>query len=322
MNNPVISVIVPVYNVEKYIKKCVKSIIDQTYKNLEILLVDDGSMDHSGLICDEFAEIDERIRVIHKKNGGLADARNAALDVFTGEYVTCIDSDDYVSNDYIEYLYSLMISNDADVSMCQLKKIFTEADRLDMVDEKTQKMDSATAIENYLYQRCFTASAHCKLYKRAIFDHLRYPVGYYYEDMAIICMILDRSSKIVVSNQQKYYYIQRNDSIMGESFNPKKMHRIEIAEDIHGFITSKYPQLTRAAEARCFLAAVQTLREVPFKDQYESYVNRIWDVIIRYRHGVMIDIRAKQSLRIIALCSYLGIKALKELGRIYTKFAK
>ena len=107
MLQPLISVIVPCYNVEEYLPKCIESILNQTYRNLEILLVDDGSPDNCGRICDEYAAKDSRIRIIHKKNGGLSDARNAALDVMTGEYVTFIDSDDYVSDDYVEYLYKL-----------------------------------------------------------------------------------------------------------------------------------------------------------------------------------------------------------------------
>lgn len=107
MLQPLISVIVPCYNVEEYLPKCIESILNQTYRNLEILLVDDGSPDNCGRICDEYAAKDSRIRIIHKKNGGLSDARNAALDVMTGEYVTFIDSDDYVSDDYVEYLYPL-----------------------------------------------------------------------------------------------------------------------------------------------------------------------------------------------------------------------
>lgn len=102
MLQPLISVIVPCYNVEEYLPKCIESILNQTYRNLEILLVDDGSPDNCGRICDEYAAKDSRIRIIHKKNGGLSDARNAALDVMTGEYVTFIDSDDYVSDDYVE----------------------------------------------------------------------------------------------------------------------------------------------------------------------------------------------------------------------------
>lgn len=108
MLQPLISVIVPCYNVEEYLPKCIESILNQTYRNLEILLVDDGSPDNCGRICDEYAAKDSRIRIIHKKNGGLSDARNAALDVMTGEYVTFIDSDDYVSDDYVEYLYKII----------------------------------------------------------------------------------------------------------------------------------------------------------------------------------------------------------------------
>ena len=319
MDNPLITVIIPVYNVEKYLPKCVESVVNQTYKELEIILVDDGATDKSGMLCDECAKNDARIKVIHKPNGGLSSARNAALDIFKGEYVTYIDSDDHITDDYVAYLYKVLNENDADVSMCQLKKIYNDSEGLDMAGEQIAVLSGSEAIENYLYQRSFTASAHCKLYKRFIFDDLRYPEGYYYEDMAIICKIMDRTKRVVVSNQQKYYYIQRNDSIMGESFNPKKMQRIEVANWVRDFIILKYPQIKKAADARCFLAATQTFREVPLKAEYNDNIRVIWEEIKRDRFKVLTDSRAKLSHRVIALSTYAGKRCLKLLGILYTK---
>ena len=319
MTEPLISVIIPVYNVEKYLEKCVESVIRQTYRHLEIFLVDDGATDGSGRLCDALAERDDRIQVIHKKNGGLADARNAALDVMTGEYFVCVDSDDYVTDDYVEYLYDLICRYEADVSACQLKKTYSDTDTLDELPEAVEVFDGVTAMEHYLYQRKFTASAHCKMYKSAIFQKIRYPVGYYYEDMAVICKVLEKADRVAVSNLQKYYYLQRGDSIMGESFNPKKMHRIEIAEDIKRFAEEKYPGLLPAARARCFLAAVQTYREVPLEESNRKWIDAIWKEITTYRSGVLRDKRAKISHRVIALSTYSGKKSLKALGALYTK---
>ena len=319
MDNPMISMIIPVYNVEKYIKKCVISAINQTYRRLEIILVDDGSTDRSGEICDEFARMDDRIRVIHKKNGGLSDARNAGLDIIKGEYVTFLDSDDFVTADYVEYLYRLITHYGACISACQPHKTGLNTKPIKALEEKVEKLDAISAMENFLYQRKFTASAYCKLYKREVFQKIRYPVGYYYEDFAIICTILDSISSFVVSNQRKYYYVQRDDSIMGRTFNPKKMHRIKIAEDVYGFIKTTYPQLTKAAEARCFLAAVHTFREIPLKQEYMTYVYEAYNEIKRYRCGVIADNKAKLSMRIIALSTYGGVKILKGLGDVFTK---
>ena len=119
-----ISVIVPVYNVEKYLDKCIQSIVDQTYTNLEIILVDDGSPDNSGAICDEWAEKDNRIKVIHKANGGLSDARNAGLDIATGEYIAFVDSDDYIELDFYDKLYNVIKATNCDISICNLRKVY------------------------------------------------------------------------------------------------------------------------------------------------------------------------------------------------------
>jgi hypothetical protein len=202
--------------------------------------------------------------------------------------------------------------------MCQLKKVYTETDQLDSTIEKIEKFSNVEAIECYLYQKKFSASAHCKMYKKWIFDGIRYPVGYYYEDMAIICKILDRVTNVAVSNQQKYYYVQRGDSIMGETFNLKKMHRIEIAEQIHQFVESNYPMMIEAANARCFLAAIQTYREIPLLKKQESQITLIWSEIKKYRKSVIKDKKAKKSHRIMAISSYGGKRFLKKLGDLYS----
>lgn len=322
MDKPLVSVIIPVYNVSAYLRCCLDSVISQTYENLEIILVDDGSTDDSGEICEEYAKKDARINVIHKENGGLSDARNVALNVITGDYITYIDSDDYVTKDYVEYLLNLIKDTDAEVSACQLKKIYAELDELDKKSEYVEILDNISAMEYFLYQKKFTASAPCKMYKSEIFNKLRYPVGYYYEDMAIICDILDSISRIVISNQQKYFYIQRGNSIMGERFNPKKMDRIKIAEDIKVSVSKKYPELKKATEVRCFLATIQTFREVPMKDEYRQYINIIWDEITKYRGAVIKNNKAKIEHRIIAMSTYCGKRCLKMLGNIYTYVSK
>lgn len=317
-----ISVIIPVYNVSGYLERCIESVRKQTYANLEIILVDDGSTDKSGTICDSYISVDNRIKVVHKKNGGLSSARNAAIDVMTGEYMVCVDSDDYISNDYIEYLYNLLIDNDVDISMCQCKKVYSERDSLDIVTSNVEVLDSEAAIKYFLYQKKFTASAPCKLYKSCLFNSLRYPDGRYYEDMAVICQLLDSVSKIAIGNQQKYYYVQRKDSIMSEDFNTKKMHRIEIAEEIRFYINNKYPNLIKAANARCFLAAIQTFREIPLKSEYDQYIDLAWKEIVKYRGGIIIDSDVKIFHKMISLGTYLGKDCLKILGCWFTVVSK
>lgn len=317
MSEPLISVIVPVYNVEEYLKRSVDSIINQTYINLEIILVNDGSTDNSLEICDAYASIDHRIVVINKKNGGLSDARNAALDIAKGEYITYVDSDDYIAKDYIEYLYCLLKENNADISMCACKKVY-EGEELDECREKVECFSSKEALESLLYQKKFTACAYCKLYKRNMFEQIRYPKGMHYEDLAIIYKLLDVASRVVIGKKQKYYYYQRFNSIMNAKFNVKKMQRIQVANDLKIYVDEKHPELTSATSVRCFLAAVQVFREVPKKNEYKEYLDKAWKQIRKYRKIALKDKKAKISIRFIALSTYAGKRVLSMLSKCYS----
>lgn len=178
MNNELISVIIPVYKVEKYLDECIQSVINQTYKNLEIILVDDGSPDNCGKICDEYAKKDNRIKVIHKENGGLSSARNAGLDIARGEYISFIDSDDYVSKDFIKNM-SIQMAN-ADLIICGMKNVYKEDEKCDEKENVVIKNETLTFIEanqklikpkNEIY-----VTACNKLYRRELFDNLRFEI--------------------------------------------------------------------------------------------------------------------------------------------------
>ena len=323
MNTPLITVIVPVYNVEKYLKKCVDSIINQSYQNLEIILVDDGSTDNSGAICDRYVEQDNRIVVVHKENGGLSDARNAALDIAKGEYIVLVDSDDYVTKDYVSYMYSLLFENSADISACELKKIYSDTDRLEVCSENVEVMTGCEALEYLLYQRKVAPCAVCKLYKREIFEGIRYPKGMQYEDLATIYKILHKCKKVVLGKEQKYYYYQRSNSIMNDGFNPKKMDRIRVANELKLYVDKYYSQLKLATSTRCFLAGLQVFREIPKNRKYKRYSDEAWKQIVTYRGMVVKNKKAKTATRIMAASSYLGRNVLGLLGKVYSVvFAK
>lgn len=317
MENALITVIVPVYNVEKYLRKCVDSILAQTYQNLEIILVDDGSKDHSGSICDEYAAQDERIVVIHKENGGLSDARNVALDIAKGTYITCVDSDDYLAEDYVEYLYLLLINNSADISICSYKKIYDDG-QLDDCQENLHVFNDEEALEELLYQRKIVPSAWCKLYRRELFEGIRYPKGMYYEDFAIIYKLLSKCKKVVMGECQKYYYLQRQDSIMNEEFNVKKMQRIQVVNELKQYVDSRYSSLQEATSTRCFIAGLQVYREIPSDKKYTEYIDVAWKQIVKYRMAAVKNSKAKSSTRIMALSTFLGKGILGVLGKEYS----
>lgn len=200
-----VSVIVPVYGVECYLDKCVSSIVGQTYKNLEIILVDDGSPDNCPKMCDEWAKKDRRIKVIHKENGGLSSARNAALDVCDGDYITFVDSDDFLDkNACFEMIKNI---KDSDVLVGQMAYVTPIRTAYKQSFEKQVLTKSNKLIENYFAHKNKIGSMACaKLYKKEIFDGLRFLVGRIYEDASIMPKILERCEKIVVIPETLYYW--------------------------------------------------------------------------------------------------------------------
>jgi len=232
-----ISIIVPVYKVEKYLSDCIDSVINQTYKNLEIILIDDGSPDNCGKICDEYAKQDNRIKVIHKENGGLSSARNAGLDVAKGEYISFIDSDDAISFDFIQRLYGLCLKNQVDISVCSLTRFETEIDLRDIRNmeriseeveiKSTREMSARINSRNSLPATVVWN----KLYKRYIYENLRFPVGKIIEDQFTTYKAYDIcKTDVAVSNLELYYYRENPTSILGVKFNKKRLDILEAYE--------------------------------------------------------------------------------------------
>lgn len=231
--NELISVIVPIYNVEKYLHQCLKSIINQTYKNLEIILVDDGSPDNCPKICDEYSRKDKRIKVIHKENGGLSSARNAGLDVVTGEYISFIDSDDMIDEKFIETLYNLCKENNCDISECNLqrfeKEVVKKADNYDKKIYTNYEMQRRLYIPEYFIRGIVVWN---KLYKRYLYDDIRFPTGKINEDEFTTYKVLYKcKSSICVTDEELYFYRINENSIMGQKFNPKRLDVLDAFEE-------------------------------------------------------------------------------------------
>ena len=179
MEEDLITIVIPIYKVENYLDKCVKSVINQTYKNLEIILVDDGSPDNCPKKCDEYEKKDTRIKVIHKENGGLSDARNAGIDIAKGKYITFIDSDDYVSEDYVEYMYNLLKQNNTKMSTCetQVVNIEKETEMETQFVENIEILTKRDLFYKILFAQKSDVSAYSKLYETELFKDIRYPKG-------------------------------------------------------------------------------------------------------------------------------------------------
>lgn len=228
-----ISVIVPVYKVEKYLDRCINSIINQTYQNLEIILVDDGSPDNSGVMCDEYAVKDSRIKVIHKKNGGLSDARNAGIEVAAGKYITFLDSDDYIHENMISLLYDRIIQDGSDIALCNAQYVdeygnFIE-NKLRFIDDCI--LSAHDAIENLVSGASTLIVSWAKLYKREIFSGLRFPIGKIHEDEFIVHKLLKDGIVISCLKYRLYYYVQREGSIINSKYTVRNLDLIEALLD-------------------------------------------------------------------------------------------
>lgn len=221
-NKPLISIIVPVYNIEKYLPKCIDSIIEQTYTNLDIILVDDGTPDSSGEICDTYAKRDNRIRVVHKKNGGVSSARNTGIDNAKGEYICFIDGDDYVMSDYVEYLYQILIENDVDVSLTT--EMFGNFDEKQTNNETKKVVDGETACESILCYK-IPIGVYCKLFKR---DFIKNNNIRFFEDIFMgegfnfNVFAFQRAKNVAIGNRKIYYYRRDNSTSATTKFSLKK----------------------------------------------------------------------------------------------------
>lgn len=210
-----ITVIVPIYNVEKYLKKCIESIINQTYKNLEIILVDDGSSDGSLKICNRYQKNDERIKVVHKENGGLSSARNTGLDIANGDLISFVDSDDYIEPTMLEELKANMDKYGSDISVCNFYKVKGNKKSANKLDQKEFVLKGK---EKFIYLQneygILTVYAWNKLYKKEVFNSVRYPFGRIYEDSYVICDLLNNAKKVSYVVKPLYNYVYRKDSIV------------------------------------------------------------------------------------------------------------
>ena len=308
-----VTIVIPVYNVEKYLSKCIKSVINQTYKNIEIILVDDGSKDNSGIMCDNFAKKDSRITVVHKENGGLSSARNVGIEIATGESVFFVDSDDYISEDCISKMVELMETYNADISIVQMKYILENMNEEYITNEKEKVyvMDTERAIEESLYQRLYTCCAPAKLYKRNVIGKIRFPLGRISEDLATCHLFLSNAQKIVYSSYYGYYYRQHEASIM-HVFNPKRLDALEWTESIEQFCSINYPTIICAAYCRTFNVAIHLLLDLPEKGElHDKYYSKIWKEIERTRIKTLMNRKVRGREKVAAVLSFGGERLLK-----------
>lgn len=257
-SNPLVSVIVPVYNVEKYLRQCLDSILGQTYKNLEVIIVDDGSTDSSADIIKEYKKKDNRIVTISQKNQGLSAARNVGIKKANGDYIMFVDSDDWIAPDIVEYLRP----GRADVSICSHYESSEGKNVSFNKSFKRKSMNPKMALTAMLKEHGFMVSAWGKLYKKDLFEDVFFPVGKLHEDLGTTYKLILASKKVVFLPEPKYYYRQRKDSIIHE-FDDRKFDIIELTDEMCDKIVTVFPELKNVTNERRMRARFSLLRQIP-----------------------------------------------------------
>lgn len=321
MNEEKISIIVPVYNVEAYLERCVESILKQTYTNLEILLVNDGSTDKSGELCDKLALRDHRIRVIHKENGGLSDARNRGIDEASSNLIGFIDSDDYIDEDMYETLYRQMVASKADLSMCGHYDVYHQIPEKQVAEIKTWELMPEEAIKMVMEAKILSVTAVNKLYKKALFEQLRFRIGKIAEDAFIMVDLIHQCSKIVATNEKKYYYVHRENSITTQKFSLKFLNVIEAYEQNAKIISENYPDLYDVAIMRLNWAYFYVLDRLLVDNDFKDKVleDRLISYLKKNKKSILMDSRFTRARKMIFLALCLSRKLYLKILLAQTK---
>ena len=324
--NELITVIVPVYNVENYLNECIDSIINQTYTNLEILLVNDGSQDSSGKICDEYKGKDSRIKVMHKTNGGLSDARNFGLELAKGSYVTFIDSDDFIEKDCIEYLYNLITKYDSKISVCAYSILLDNGKKIDSGENYSEeKLSKELALERMLDEKGFTVSACAKLYKTELFENVKYPVEKLCEDNGTTYKLFDQVDYIVYGNISKYNYRKRKNSIMTREFSEDKLDMIELTDEMCNYLEPKYPSLKDSIDRRRMYARFNVLRQSIYsKDKNHKELSKKIrkEILTDYKNVFLHNKKLQFRDKVAYIALFFGLNIYKLFWMIYLKIRR
>jgi len=306
---PFISVIVPVYRVEQYLKKCVYSLLAQTYDNYEILLIDDGSDDNCPRMCDQYGKMDDRVKVFHKKNGGLSDARNYGIQRMQGTHAVFVDSDDYVTNTYLADLAKLVEEYNADIAIIKAIAVNEEGNILEFSKSsgKIEKLSVAEALKRMLYRQGFGVAAWGKIYSKEIIKKYPYPIGIYYEDLATTYKMISNSGLIVYWDKINYYYVQRSGSIIHRKPSEKELAGIDLAEEIIRYMECSYPEVVSAAICRY---NAKILEYIPClmtntSDNIRTY-KFLRSKLLKYYQAIMMDSNISKNTKIRSSAVILG----------------
>ena len=274
---PLISVIIPVYKVEPYLDTCVSSVVNQSYRNLEIILVDDGSPDACPAMCDAWADRDSRVRVIHKENGGLSDARNAGLAAMTGDYISFVDSDDWLGEEFYRNLMESMEVVDAQIAVSRIVRHYEDHEEDDGFVSEKDVFTPEEVFATYITGHGITCEAWNKVYRKSCFADLRYPAGRLNEDEFITYKVVDRAERIAYCKDAAYYYRQREGSIMYSHIPTDNFDFLDASLERLKYFEKRYPDVYRKDKAAFCVACVVRYRLALGADAGQTVLDRIRD---------------------------------------------
>lgn len=314
-----ISVIVPVYNSSAFLPKCVDSVLAQTVSDFELILIDDGSADRSGEVCDAYARQDNRVKVIHQRNKGQSAARNAGIELSSGEYFAFVDSDDYLLPDYLEYLLSLLES-DASLSFsaCNWFIVRNGKPKAAFAASAPSTFNRVSAFQSVLYHGKVDVSPWGKLFKRELFDKIRFPEGRIYEDTYVFGKILNASDSIIVGNEAKYFYVQHTCSTVNGSFSPTRLTYVDAVEALVEEAQKTNDNLEMACLRRithAYLSVLRYMESCP--NEYIASRNDLREKVLLNAEFILSDKNAPQRDKIAIYALKLGFSPFFFIWKFY-----
>lgn len=324
ISDKLISIIVPVYNVEKYLKKCVYSILNQSYKNLEVILVNDGSTDNSGKICDELSREDSRINAYHKDNGGLSDARNYGVAKANGEYVGFVDSDDYIDQYMYENLYKAIRKYNTQIAECGITRVYKNNKLRPHYDgeEYSLVVDREGYLKEYLENRKVYGAAVCKLLSIDLAKVLKFPDGKVYEDVFYTLELLKKVDKYTLISGNYYYYYIRGNSITTKTFSSRDMDYIEIIDKIGEYTLNNYTKLKEKLFIRQGFAYLSIFNQIIQLNDYRQIPE--YSILIgklkNIRSNIIFNKLAPKSLKIAIILLNINEGLYKKVLKKYKKY--
>lgn len=314
--NELISVIIPVYNVENYLEKCIKSVIIQEYKNIEIIIINDGSTDNSKKICSNYEEKDKRIKLINIKNCGVSNARNIGIENANGKYITFIDADDCVEKDYVEKLYKICIDNNVDISICGIKNYNEKYEKTYSNKNTANKLlTNEEAIAEMLDERLYYANVWAKMYKASILKDIRFDVNLKIgEDLKFNIQAMEKANAVFINTELLLYnYLIRDNSVTRDKFNEKWQGEINLCEQIIEYEKKRHPNIYLLAVKRYIRINYSCIMKVIMSKDNATYLKLKRNILKYKNQGIYKNFKTKEKLKLflVLYCRNLVVLIMK-----------